>query len=431
MSKYYTLEDRREISNRWRNACKKISNEPKTDISLDDNLHINNDISDFIEKIRIENGEMSILKEQKGTFGFPFRTKLDDITWFTKLMIYDLDLDKRLIDILEKTPYDDMNLEDKLNFHIAVSQEKNISVNTEYTVNSILSKLVSNNVTPHICMLYGETTLMEEKHKEIIGAFINRYKKKDKDILLDMSKVLMMEWADLGDLTDYIQANCRKWTIDTWRALFFQMLAMLASIQEYYPSFRHNDLSLANILVQSTRKTELGATSGLEQSGKETAGYYKYNINGKEYYVPDIGFRILLTDFDYASIKEKGISNEKINTDHTRKFGVVEDQNPSFDSHMMFNWLIVWTLKLYKYEDDIIGVLGEVKKFLYDLIEEKYRGLLNRNLKHTRLRNGKKIINQFVPKNILETNQMFENYRNNDWTTNRVFIEEYNKPKYM
>ena len=30
-------------------------------------------------------------------------------------------------------------------------------------------------------------------------------------------------------------------------------------------------------------------------------------------------------------------------------------------------------------EDDIIGVLGEVKKFLYDLIEEKYRGLLNRN----------------------------------------------------
>jgi hypothetical protein len=267
-------------------------------------------------------------------------------------------------------------------------------------------------------MLYGETTLLEEKHKEIIGAFINRYKKKDKDILLDMSKVLMMEWADLGDLTDYIQANCRKWTIETWRALFFQMLAMLASIQEYYPSFRHNDLSLANILVQSTRKTELGEN--------EQPGYYKYTINGKEYYVPDVGFRILLTDFDYASIKQNGIWNEKINTEHTRKFGVLADENPSFDCHMMFNWLIVWTLKLYKYEDDIIGVLGEVKKFLYGLIEDKYRGLLNRNLKHTRLRNGKKVIDRFIPKNILQTNPMFENYRNKDWTTNHIFIEEYN-----
>jgi hypothetical protein len=270
-------------------------------------------------------------------------------------------------------------------------------------------------------MLYGETVLMEEKHKEIIEIFVNRYKKKDKDILLDMAKVLMMEWANLGDLSDYIQANCRKWTIETWRALFFQMLAMLATIQEHYPSFRHNDLSLANILVQSTRNIE-------DNSGKEPSGYYKYYINEKEYCVPDIGFRILLTDFDYATIKDKGICNEKIGTPHTRKFGVVADENPSFDCHMMLNWLIVWTLKLYKYEDEITGVIGEVKKFLYDLIEEKYRGLMNRNLKHTRLRNGVRVIDRFVPKNILENNTLFEKYRNGgkEWIGNRVFIEEYN-----
>ena len=228
-----------------------------------------------------------------------------------------------------------------------------------------------------------------------------------------------MEWATLGDLSDYVQKNCRKWTFDTWRGLFFQMLAMLASIQEHYPSFRHNDLSLANILVQSTRKQDL--------ADNESAGYYKYHINGKEYCVPDIGFRILLTDFDYASIKEKGVWNEKIGTPHTKKFGVVSDENPSFDCHMMFNWLIVWTLKLYKYEDDIIGVLGDVKKFLYDLIQEKYIGLVNRNLKHSRLRNGVRVIDRFIPKNILETNPIFEKYRNGkEWIGNRVFIEEYN-----
>jgi hypothetical protein len=271
---------------------------------------------------------------------------------------------------------------------------------------------------------------MEEKHQEIIEMFVNRYKKKDKDILLDMAKILMMEWASLGDLSDYIQVNCKKWTFETWRALFFQMFAMLAAIQEHYPSFRHNDLSLANILVQSTKKLDLLDKSNMnsENSDKEPDGYYKYHINGKEYCVPDIGFRILLTDFDYASIKEKGIWNEKIGTPHTRKFGVVSDENTGFDCHMMLNWLIVWTLKLYKYDDEITGVIGEVKTFLYDLIEEKYRGLMNRNLKHTRLRNGKKVIDRFIPKNILETNPIFEKYRNGgkDWISNRVFIEEYN-----
>ena len=418
MSKYYTLHDRFDLLNKWKTISKKLSND-ETEITLDSDLHIKNDISDFIEKIREQDGEMIILKDQKGTFGFPFKTIVDNTTWFTKLMIYDLDLDKKLIDIIEETSYDDMNTEEKLDFHKAVSLEKYISVNTEHTVNTFLSKLVTDKVTPHICMLYGETVLMEEKHQEIIEMFVNRYKKKDKEILLDMAKVLIMEWASLGDLSDYVQANCRKWTFDTWRGLFFQMFAMLAAIQEHYPSFRHNDLSLANILVQPTRKVDL--------SDKEPAGYYKYHINGKEYCVPDIGFRILLTDFDYASIKEKGVWNEKIGTPHTRKFGVVSDENPSFDCHMMLNWLIVWTLKLYKYEDEVTGVIGDVQKFLYELVEEKYRGLMNRNLKHTRLRNGVRVIDRFVPKNILENNPIFETYRNGkEWIGNRVFIEEYN-----
>lgn len=419
MNKYYTINDRLQLLERWKKLSKALSNDEE-EITLDEELHIKNDISDFIEKIRIVDGEMTILKDQKGTFGFPFKTVVDKTIWFTKLMIYDLDLDEKLINMIENTSYDEMTSEDKLHFHKAVLQQKNISVNTEYTVNTILTRLVLNKVTPHICLLYGETTMLEDKHKEIIGIFVEKYKKKDKDILLDMAKVLMMEWANLGDLSDYIQENYKKWTFEIWRALFFQMLAMLATIQEHYPTFRHNDLSLANILVQSTRKENFNS--------KEQPGYYKYHINGKEYCVPDIGFRILLTDFDYASIKEKNISNEKVNTEYTRKFGVVADQNTSFDCHMMFNWLIVWTLKLYKYEDNITGILGEVQKFLYGLIEEKYRGLMNRNLKHTRLRNGKRVVERFIPKNVLETNSIFEKYRNHtEWTNNCVFIEEYNK----
>jgi hypothetical protein len=413
MNLYYTIHERIEKVNRWKTICKKISND--NDIIIDDSYHIQNDISDFIEKIRIENGEMTLLNDKQGTYGFPFETILDGEKWFTKLMIYDLELDDSLTCNLN---YDKLTPEDKLIFHKKVVLERHISVNTEPKINSILNKLIIDKINPHICMLYGTTELLESKHKDIIQMLVNRYKKEDKECLLDMAKVMMTEWADLGDLTDYIKSNFKKWSLDTWRALLFQMISMLALIQEKYPSFRHNDLSMANILVQSTIKR-------IEDN--KTNGYYKYHINGKDYYVPDIGFRIMMTDFDYASIKELNIWNEKLDTKQTKSFGAISTENKSFDTHMMLNWLSVWILKLHNHKDTNNDTIGEIKGFIYELIDEQYRGNGNRYVKHTRLKNGKRVIQKLIPLNILENNKIFEKYRTNiNFTENDILIEEYN-----
>ena len=414
MNLYYTIHDRIEKVNRWKTICKKISND--NDIIIDDSYHIQNDISDFIEKIRIENGEMTLLNDKQGTYGFPFETILDGEKWFTKLMIYDLELDDSLTSNLN---YDKLTPEDKLIFHKKVVLERHISVNTEPKINSILNKLIIDKINPHICMLYGTTELLESKHKDIIQMLVNRYKKEDKECLLDMAKVMNTEWADLGDLTDYIKTNFKKWSLDTWRALLFQMISMLALIQEKYPSFRHNDLSMANILVQSTVK------EGVEDT--KSTGYYKYHINGKDYYVPDVGFRIMMTDFDYASIKELDIWNEKLDNKQTRGFGAISTENKSFDTHMVLNWLSVWILKLHNYKDTNNDTIGDIKDFIYELIDEQYRGNANRYVKHTRLKNGKRVISKLIPLNILEKNKLFEKYRTNTYfTENDILIEEYN-----
>ena len=413
MSKYICISDRLEVLDKWKETCKSLTTD-KTPITLDDNLHINNDVSDFVENIRIENGDMTLLRALKGTFGFPFVTMLEDIKWFTKMIIYDLDLDDSIV----PKSYDTLSLEELVDFHNKVKDQSKISVNTEHKVNSLLTKLVSNNITPHICILYGATELIDSKNKELIQILVKKYKNKDKDSLIDMAKVLMTEWADLGDLTDYIKANHRKWSLETWRTLLFQMIAMIALIQEKYPTFRHNDLSMSNILLGSTRKQQLDET--------ELAGYYKYNIGGKQYCVPDIGFRVLLADFDYSSLIEMDITHEKLNNRDTKSFGMVSDGNKSFDTHMMLNWLSVWTLKLYKYEE-LGGVLGEVKDFIYNILDEDFRGVQNRYLKHSRLRNGKRLIEGLIPTTILENNDMFEKYRNyQEFIIDRQFIEEYN-----
>jgi thiamine kinase-like enzyme len=416
MNKYITISDRKEQMERWKTVCSKLTND-NTPITVDEKYHINNDVSDFIEKIRTEGGEMILLKELKGSFGFPFQTYLETVPWFTKLILYELEEDEGW----KENKYVQMTPEDKKNFHIQIAQRAHLSMNTEPKINSILNRLVLDKINPHLCLVYGTTTLMEEKHKPILDTLINRYKKKEKEYLLEMSNVMMNEWCKLGDASDYIVKNYKKWSLDTWRSLFFQLIAMLALLQEQYPSFRHNDLSMANILIQSTRK------EGLDET--ELSGYYKYHIGGKEYYVPDIGFRVFLTDFDYATIRELGITNEKINNSYTKKFGVIWDENKSFDCHMMLNWFSTWTLRLYKIDNDIGGTIGQVKSFFDELIQPQYRGVHGRYLNFTRLRNGKRVIPELVPSYILENNSFFEKYRSVEEFKDRVFIEEYNIPK--
>jgi hypothetical protein len=409
---YITIDDRIENIEKWKLLCKKLTADD-TPITLNSDLHIENDVSDFIEKIRVAEGEMTILKALKGTFGFPFETILDNYKWFTKMMIYDFEVDESII---PKKHYDDLTESERSDFHKLVISQKNISINTEHTINTILTNLFLKKITPHICVIYGATELMEPKHSELIKMFVKRYKYKDRECLMDLCKVLMTEWADLGELSDYIERNKNVWTIETWRALFFQMLAMLALIQEHYPSFRHNDLSMSNILVQKTRNTDIG----------EPKGYYKYTINGKVYCIPDVGFRVLLADFDYASIKELGITNEKLDNRYTKRFGAVSEPNRSFDAHMMLNWINMWTLRLYRYEE-LDGTLGEVKNFLYGIIEEKFRGNKSRYVNHTRLRNGNRIVEELIPVNVLEKNVFFEKYRNyEELVKDMELIETYN-----
>jgi hypothetical protein len=413
---YLTIDARIENIEKWKGVCAKLTAD-STPITLDSNLHIENDVTEFIEKIRVAEGEMTILKALKGTFGFPFETVVDDYKWFTKMMIYDFEVDDA---ILPKKHYDEITEEERMAFHKLVIAQKDTSINTEHTINTILTNLFLKKVTPHICILYGATELMEPKHSELIRTFVKRYKYRDRECLMDLSKVLMTEWADLGELSDFIDDHKKEWSIETWRGLFFQMLAMLALIQEHYPGFRHNDLSMSNILVQKTRLEDTKVTNDTKK------GYYKYTINGKEYLVPDIGFRVLLADFDYASIKELGITNEKLDNKHTKRFGAVTEPNRSFDSHMMLNWINMWTLRLYRYEDgELDGALGAVRDFLYGIIEEKFRGDKSRYVNHTRLRNGARVVEELIPVNVLESNAFFETYRNGSIKDGEL-IESYN-----
>ena len=68
----------------------------------------------------------------------------------------------------------------------------------------------------------------------------------------------------------YIRKNYKNFKTKHWRSIFFQLLSVLAIVQSKYPSFRHNDLKMNNLLVNE-----------IAISPKDNKYFYK--INNKYY----------------------------------------------------------------------------------------------------------------------------------------------------
>ena len=80
--------------------------------------------------------------------------------------------------------------------------------------------------------------------------FVKKYKKGE---YYENVSVLISEWANSGDLLDFIKKNYQSFQVKHWRSIFFQLLSVLAIIQNKYPSFRHNDLKRIIYLFKKSK----------------------------------------------------------------------------------------------------------------------------------------------------------------------------------
>lgn len=236
--------------------------------------------------------------------------------------------------------------------------------NAELLMLKVLSYFVINNQTPHLILPIGtfntsiKPFLSLQKNKIVDNKkytqFIKRYKKGD---LHNEVSVLISEWANGGDLLEYIRNNHKKMTLKIWRVVLFQILSVLAVIQAKYPGFRHNDLKANNLLIHS-----------IESRNKNNK--FKYKINGQTYIIPNIGIQIKLWDFDFACI-EGVVDNTKVNAEWTDKINVNPKKNRYYDIHYFFNTL---TRKGFFPEFfDIPEISKSVKDFFKRMVPEKYR----------------------------------------------------------
>ena len=236
--------------------------------------------------------------------------------------------------------------------------------NAELMMLKVLSYFVINNQSPHLILPIGtfntsiKPFLSLQKNKIVdnkkYSQFIKRYKKGD---LYNEVSVLISEWANGGDLLEYIRKNYKTMTLKLWRVMLFQILSVLAVIQAKYPGFRHNDLKANNLLIHY-----------IESRNKNNK--FKYKINGQTYIIPNIGLQIKLWDFDFACI-EGVVDNTKVTADWTDRINVKPKKNRYYDVHYLFNTL---TRKGFFPEFyDVPEIHKSVKDLFKRIVPEEYR----------------------------------------------------------
>jgi hypothetical protein len=269
--------------------------------------------------------------------------------------------------------------------------------NAEIMMLRILSYFVMKNKTPHIILPiitfttdikmflamsnYGYITHNVEKYEEFVERAKNGHYEKTVSILLS-------EWANRGDFLDFLRNRYNNFKLIHWKVFFFQIISVLAVIQEKYPQFRHNDMKANNILVQKIKKTH----------------NMLYEVCDKKYNVPNIGYITKLCDFDFACI-DGVVDNVKVHEDWTKKSNITSVKHQYYDIHYFFNTLIRFLPEIVK---DNKHIPQEVPEFIFRVVPKKYQ---SNNVKvHKK---GRLLVDDeyTTPKLILETDDFFKEFR--------------------
>lgn len=152
-------------------------------------------------------------------------------------------------------------------------------------------------------------------------------------------------------LEEYLKKN-----VCLYKPLLFQIIHTLATIQNEYPDFRHNDLTLKNIMIYLK---------------KQSNTYTEYTgFRNDKFHVPNSGFDIKITNFENSVIpKFYGLINQK---NSNIKFA--DKNNQYYDLFTFLNDLLEGTTMMSRYSDNN-KCDAETKKFLDKIIPPNIRGL--------------------------------------------------------
>lgn len=228
----------------------------------------------------------------------------------------------------------------------------------------LTDNIVNKEISPHIAHYLGAQKI-SNKCRAIKHLNLKRLEIEEK--IRTHSSMLIAEYVEGGSLDNWIfntYEDDKEIDDTTWKNIVFQLVYTLAVLQHYY-KFMHNDFHYGNILIDNTIKP---------------GGYFVYEINGVQYYLPNKGIIPKIWDLEFAmaySDKVKdGYPNKFIIGPHqydkkqhktiveneeevAKEYNVPYNYNEVYDLHYVLTSLLDlyisqevfdWIIKLYPQE---------------------------------------------------------------------------------
>jgi len=236
------------------------------------------------------------------------------------------------------------------------NDEKSLNnfANNDSLFSYLLSQLVLQKKTTHILLPIINFDINFNKLEHILKATPIYKELNDKIEFDEISNKLSVRIREHFQksiiLKEYLNKNkCN------YKSLLFQIIHTLAVIQKEFPGFRHNNLTIENILIYNKKD-------------KET---FVYEYGNKKWKLLDIDFEIKIGNFEKSILpKYYGILNQR-DTD----VPYIDELNDYFDIHTFLNSLIE-TSHLNS-ENLLSNCDLETKKFLDKIIPPNLRGMKN------------------------------------------------------
>ncbi len=254
----------------------------------------------------------------------------------------------------------------KINFYPYEAKISNMEnqVNNDSLFSYLLSQLVLGKKTRHILLpvINIDTTVEEINHIIKNDSAYGKIKSaiSNNEISDHCCLQLREHFFKSTSLEDYLSKN-----ICSYKGLLFQIIHTLCVLQQEFDGFRHNNLTLKNIVVYLKKQTD----THIEYQG------FSSNPEDK-FYLPNNGFDIKITNFEHAVIpKYYGQANTK-----NEKIKFANQANSYYDLFVFLNDLVEGVTKMSSYAEGN-KCDTETKKFLDRIIPPHIRGIDMGNFK--------------------------------------------------
>jgi hypothetical protein len=304
-------------------------------------------------KISLDDIKISLPSENQEEKEYYDKNKSDILNSRLKLVLFN----EKSYELLFKRYSNQFPLNIKVKFY---ENSKSINsletiINNDSLFSYILSELVLSKKTKHILLPiinldvnYSdiESFISDSLSKSVIKTGILNNNIIDKCCLQ-----LREHFFKSVSLEKYLLEN-----VCSYKPLIFQVVHTIATIQQKFGGFRHNNLTLSNILVYNKKSSD---------------NFTEYDgFKNDKFYISNINFDIKITNFEHAMIpKFYGMFNTK---NSNIKFA--DQTNPYYDIYTFLNDLLEGHTKMSLFSSEN-KCDKETQKFFDKIIPKNIRGL--------------------------------------------------------